>query len=60
MRIGYARVSTGEQKMDLQLDALQETGCKKVYQEEISGAAGRRPKLERCSEELHEGDTLVV
>ena len=60
MRIGYARVSTGEQKMDLQLDALEEAGCERIYQERVSGAAGSRPKLERCLEELREGDTLVV
>jgi DNA invertase Pin-like site-specific DNA recombinase len=60
MRIGYARVSTGEQKLDLQLDQLEEAGCERVYQEQISGAAESRPKLERCMEELREGDTLVV
>jgi DNA invertase Pin-like site-specific DNA recombinase len=60
MRIGYARVSTGEQKMDLQLDALEEAGCERLYQEKISGAAGSRPKLERCLEELRKDDTLVV
>jgi DNA invertase Pin-like site-specific DNA recombinase len=60
MRIGYARVSTGEQKLDLQLDQLEEAGCERVYQEQISGAADSRPELERCLEELREGDTLVV
>lgn len=60
MRIGYARISTGEQNMDLQLDKLEEAGCERVYQEQISGAADERPKLERCLEELREGDTLVV
>ena len=60
MKIGYARVSTGEQKMDLQLDALEEAGCERVYQEEISGAAASRPDLECCMGELREGDTLVV
>ena len=60
MRMGYARVSTGEQKMDLQLDALEEAGCERIYQERVSGAAKSRPELERCLEELREGDTLVV
>jgi DNA invertase Pin-like site-specific DNA recombinase len=60
MRIGYARVSTGEQKLDLQLDELRGADCEKVYQEQISGAAAERPELERCLEELREGDTLVV
>lgn len=60
MRIGYARVSTGDQNLDLQLDELEDAGCDKVYQEEISGAADSRPELQRCLEELREGDTLVV
>lgn len=48
MRIGYARVSTGEQKMDLQLDALEDAGCERIYNEKTSGAAKSRPDLERC------------
>ena len=60
MRIGYARVSTGEQKMDLQIDALEETGCERIYKEETSGAAKSRPELEQCLESLRNGDTLVV
>jgi DNA invertase Pin-like site-specific DNA recombinase len=60
MRIGYARVSTGDQNLDLQLDELDEAGCEKIYQEEISGAAKSRPELQRCMEELRDGDTLVV
>jgi DNA invertase Pin-like site-specific DNA recombinase len=60
MRIGYARVSTGDQNLDLQLDELEGASCEKVYQEEISGGAKERPELQRCLEELREGDTLVV
>jgi DNA invertase Pin-like site-specific DNA recombinase len=60
MRIGYARVSTGEQKMDLQLDALEEVECERIYKETTSGAAKSRPELERCLKELREDDTLVV
>lgn len=60
MRIGYARVSTGDQNLDLQLDELGDAGCKKIYKEEISGAADSRPELQRCLEELRDGDTLVV
>ena len=60
MHIGYARVSTGEQKLDLQLDALKEAGCQKIYQEQTSGAAKHRPELEQCLEQLRGGDTLVV
>jgi DNA invertase Pin-like site-specific DNA recombinase len=60
MRIGYARVSTGEQKMDLQLDALQEAGCERIYDEKTSGAAKNRSELEKCLDSLRDGDTLVV
>jgi DNA invertase Pin-like site-specific DNA recombinase len=60
MRIGYARVSTGEQKLDLQLDELEEAGCERIYEEKTSGAAKSRPELEKCMDSLREGDTLVV
>ena len=48
VRIGYARVSTGEQKLDLQLDELEEAGCKRICEEKPSGAAKSRPELEKC------------
>jgi len=60
MRIGYARVSTGEQNLQLQLDALEEEGCEEIHKEEISGAAEERPKLEHALSRLRGGDTLVV
>jgi DNA invertase Pin-like site-specific DNA recombinase len=60
MRIGYARVSTGEQKLDLQKDALNEAGCDRIYEEKTSGAAKSRPELEKCLDSLRDGDTLVV
>ena len=60
MRIGYARVSTGEQKLDLQLDALEAADCTKTYTDTISGATSSRPELDKCLEHLREGDTLVV
>jgi len=60
MRIGYARVSTGEQKLDLQLDALDAAECEKTYTDTISGATSSRPELDTCLEHLREGDTLVV
>ena len=60
MEIGYARVSTAEQTLDLQLDALQKAGCGKVYQETVSGAKAERPVLEEVLGYLRPGDTLVV
>ena len=61
MLIGYARVSTQEQDTALQLDALQQLGCKVIYQEKASGASRRgRPELARCLDALKSGDLLVV
>jgi DNA invertase Pin-like site-specific DNA recombinase len=58
--VGYARVSTGEQKMDLQLDALKEAGCAKIFTDKLSGAKDERPGLEDAIEYARSGDTLVV
>ena len=60
MLIGYARVSTGEQNLDMQVDALQEAGCEKRFTDEVSGAKAERPGLHDALEYLREGDTLVV
>ncbi|MDF3053192.1 MAG: recombinase family protein [Geminicoccaceae bacterium] len=60
MDIGYARVSTGEQTLDLQLDALAKAGCGKIYQETASGAKAERPVLAEVLGYLRPGDTLVV
>jgi len=60
MDIGYARVSTGEQTLDLQLDALTKAGCGKVYTETASGARADRPVLDEVLGYLRPGDTLVV
>lgn len=59
-RIGYARVSTEDQHLDLQLDALQQAGCGVVYEETRSEKSALRPELEQCRKALRTGDTLVV
>ena len=60
MLIGYARVSTQDQNLDLQLEALTKAGCKKVFDDKISGSRAERPGLTKALELLREGDTLVV
>jgi DNA invertase Pin-like site-specific DNA recombinase len=57
-RVGYARVSSVGQSLDVQLDKLKQ--CDKIYQEKQSGASAKRPRLEACLEYVREGDTLVV
>ncbi|MFC3631110.1 recombinase family protein, partial [Paracoccus angustae] len=60
MKIGYARVSTIEQNLDLQRDALLAAGCERVIADTASGAVASRPGLEKVKEQLRAGDTLVV
>ena len=60
MLIGYARVSTLEQNLDLQEDALKATGCTKVYTDKTSGTKAERPGLERARADVRPGDSLVV
>ena len=59
-RIGYARVSTDDQNLDLQRDALKQVGCRVIYEEIGSGKSAGRPELEQCRKALRPGDTLVV
>lgn len=60
MNIGYARVSTVEQNLDMQLDALHNEGCKDIFQDKVSGTQSDREGLEKALEYMREGDTLVV
>jgi len=60
MLIGYARVSTQEQTLDLQKDALTKAGCNKTFTDTISGAKTDRPGLEEALRFVRVGDTLVV
>ena len=59
-RIGYARVSTDDQNLDLQRDALVRSGCAAIYEETASGKSAQRIELEHCRKALRSGDTLVV
>ena len=56
--VGYARVSSVGQNLDVQLDKLKH--CNKIFQEKQSGSSSKRPRLEACLEYVREGDTLVV
>jgi DNA invertase Pin-like site-specific DNA recombinase len=60
--VGYARVSTEDQKLDLQLDALRKAGVREdnLHVEKVSGASNKRPALDLAIMDLREGDTLVV
>jgi DNA invertase Pin-like site-specific DNA recombinase len=60
MKIGYARVSTDEQNTDLQLAALKRARVKKIFEDKISGAAVKRPGLDKCLKTIKTGDVLVV
>ncbi len=61
-KVGYARVSTHEQELNLQIDALIKEGCEVevIFTDNISGANASRPGLEECLETLVSGDTLIV
>jgi len=60
MLIGYARVSTQDQSLDLQHNALTRANCEKIYEDQMSGTQSERPGLKIALEVLREGDTLVV
>ena len=58
--VGYARVSSTGQKLDVQLEKLKDAGCKKIFREKITGVDQNRPALLECLNYLREGDTLVI
>ena len=60
MKIGYARVSTKDQDLALQIDALKKAGCKKIFQEKRTGATKERPELKRMIEQLRKEDVVVI
>ena len=60
LKIGYARVSTGLQNLDLQEDSLNKFGCEKIFTDHMSGAKSNRPGLETAIDFVRSGDTLVV
>ncbi len=60
MKVGYARVSTVDQNLDMQMDALKKEGCKEIFEDRASGAKSDRDGLRKALEFMREGDTLVV
>jgi predicted site-specific integrase-resolvase len=60
MRIGYARVSTRDQNLEMQLDARAKAGCQRIFTDKLSGAHVERPGLKEALSHLREADTLVV
>lgn len=60
VKIGYARVSTADQHLRMQEDALKSAGCEEIYTDVISGVKAQRPGLDKALNYLREGDTLVV
>ena len=60
MLVGYMRVSTSEQNLSLQRDALEGAGCERLFEDTCSGAVADRPGLTRALDNLRAGDALVV
>lgn len=60
MKVGYARVSTDEQNLDLQEDALTKEGCTRIFKDKISSAKDARPGLTAALDYMREGDTLII
>jgi DNA invertase Pin-like site-specific DNA recombinase len=60
MKIGYARISTPDQRTDAQQDALAAAGCDRIVLDQVSGAAAKRPKLDQLLGDLKAGDVVTV
>lgn len=60
MKIGYARVSTKDQSLNLQKDALKKAGCKKIYSEQVSGSKIEREQLDELIKQVRKGDIIIV
>jgi DNA invertase Pin-like site-specific DNA recombinase len=60
VKIGYARVSTQDQNLDLQLKALKKAQCEKIFREKLSGFDRHRPEFQRMLDQIRPGDTIVV
>jgi DNA invertase Pin-like site-specific DNA recombinase len=60
MRIGYARVSTDDQNLDLQKDALTTAACERIFEDRLRGAKSERPGLQAAIDYVRHGDVLVV
>jgi DNA invertase Pin-like site-specific DNA recombinase len=60
MIIGYARVSTADQNLEMQIDALEKYGCERIYQEKVTGTKKDRPKLAEMMTILRPGDKIVI
>ncbi|WP_300318957.1 recombinase family protein [Accumulibacter sp.] len=60
MPVGYARVSTRDQDLDLQVEASTQAGCERLFKDKVSGSHAERPGLAKALEMLREGDTLVI
>ncbi|HDE8678962.1 TPA: recombinase family protein [Staphylococcus aureus] len=59
-KVGYARVSTRDQSLDSQIDALEKYGCERIFSEKVSGRKKKRTELDKCLDYLREGDILVI
>src|SRR5215208_6774592 len=60
MQIGYARVSTDDQNLDLQRDALEKAGCERIFTDRVTGTKAERKGLTEALSHLRSGDTLIV